>query len=91
MSETKTGPCTAKASCAGMRMALDGNGERGIGFHWSLLLNFETGVTTSRLAYRFPKAPKGTAKVILVNRCPWCGEDVSGSPTPTATTEESAP
>jgi hypothetical protein len=90
MAEANTehaGPCTAGASCAGMLMAIDGGGERQLGIHWTHLLNFKTGEVTPRLAYRFPKGRKGCAHVILLNRCPWCGEDVSGAALPAMNSE----
>jgi hypothetical protein len=59
-----------------MKAALDGAGERQIGFHFTTLMNFASGEISSRLAYRFPKKVNGTA-VILVNVCPWCGEKVA--------------
>jgi hypothetical protein len=67
--------CTSKSQCPGIQMALDGAGERAIGFHHATLMSMEAGEVTSRLAYRFPKKVNGTA-VILVNFCPWCGERV---------------
>jgi hypothetical protein len=72
VAKSKNG-CTATTKCPGMKAALDGSGERQIGFHNTLLLDFKSGETSSAIAYRFPKKVEGVG-VILVNFCPWCGE-----------------
>jgi hypothetical protein len=68
--------CTSTNQCPGMQAAMDGAGERQIGFHTTLLLSMAKGETEARLAYRFPKKVNGSS-VILVNFCPWCGEKVA--------------
>jgi hypothetical protein len=68
--------CTSKRQCPGMKAALEGAGERQIGFHFATLLSMAEGEVSTRLAYRFPKKVNGAA-VIMVNFCPWCGEKVA--------------
>jgi hypothetical protein len=64
VSETKTAVvargecCSVEASCPGMKMALDGAGERQIGFHWAVLM-VEDGVHHGASRVPVPEAQQG--------------------------------